>query len=149
LGGSGLAGNDSKLFEIETKIAHQGEVNKARYNPGKSSVIATKTVSGEVHIFDYTKHPPKPENDVVKPDMKLLGHREEGFGLNWNPKKHNLIASGGNDYKVLVWNIEAGGSAVTPLLEMNHHKGPVEDVGWNRVATDILASVADDKQILL
>lgn len=43
-------------------MVHEGEVNRARYNPFKVNVIASKTVSGEVHIFDYTKHPTKPEN---------------------------------------------------------------------------------------
>ena len=40
---------------------------------------------GEVHIFDYFKHPTKPQTDEVKPDLKLLGHKKEGYGLSWSP----------------------------------------------------------------
>ena len=32
--------------EIEVKILHEGEINKARFMPQKSNVIATKTTSG-------------------------------------------------------------------------------------------------------
>lgn len=42
--------------------------------PQSYNVIATKTISGEVHIFDYFKHSRKPENDEVKPSLKLRGH---------------------------------------------------------------------------
>jgi len=52
--------------------------------PQKRNIIATKTISGEVHIFDYFKHPTTPENDEVKPQIKLAGHSKEGYGLNWN-----------------------------------------------------------------
>lgn len=47
--------------------------------PQKFNVIATKTTSGEVHIFDYTQHPTKPENDIVKPQLRLTGHSKEGL----------------------------------------------------------------------
>ena len=40
--------------EIEVKIIHEGEINKARFMQQKSNVIATKTTSGQVHIFDYS-----------------------------------------------------------------------------------------------
>lgn len=46
-------------------MVHEGEVNRARYMPQKYNIIATKTVSGEVHIFDYTQHPAEPENENV------------------------------------------------------------------------------------
>ena len=78
VGGLGLATAENKI-DIETKILHQGEVNRARYMPQKFNVIATKTVSGEVHVFDYTQHPTKPENDIVKPQLRLTGHTKEGY----------------------------------------------------------------------
>lgn len=47
-------------IEIEIKINHEGEVNRARYMPQNPCVIATKTPSSDVLVFDYTKHPSKP-----------------------------------------------------------------------------------------
>ena len=78
MGGLGLATAENKI-DIETKILHQGEVNRARYLPQKFNVIATKTTSGEVHVFDYTQHPTKPENDIVRPQLRLMGHSKEGY----------------------------------------------------------------------
>ena len=71
-GGADLPKNER--IQVELQINHQGEVNRARYMPQMYKIIATKTVSGEVHIFDYFKHGACPTTDEVKPDMVLLGH---------------------------------------------------------------------------
>lgn len=46
--------------------------------PQNPDLIATKTVMGEVYIFDRTKHPSQPTTDVCKPDIILRGHTKEG-----------------------------------------------------------------------
>ena len=113
MGGLGLATAENKI-DIETKILHQGEVNRARYMPQKFNVIATKTTSGEVHVFDYTQHPTKPENDIVRPQLRLMGHSKEGYyqriiifvkkykryALSWNKKRQGYLLSGAYDNKV-------------------------------------------------
>ncbi|GFV27696.1 histone-binding protein RBBP4 [Trichonephila clavipes] len=53
-------GSVSGKIEIEIKINHEGEVNRARFMPQNPCIIATKTPSSDVLIFDYTKHPSKP-----------------------------------------------------------------------------------------
>lgn len=68
---------------IWPQINHDGEVNRARYMPQNSFVIATKTVSAEVYVFDYSKHPSKPSPDgVCNPDLRLTGHQTEGCAPN-------------------------------------------------------------------
>ena len=56
----GFASVSGKI-EIEIKINHEGEVNRARYMPQNPCIIATKTPSSDVLVFDYTKHPSKPD----------------------------------------------------------------------------------------
>jgi histone-binding protein RBBP4 len=91
---------ESKI-ELETKLHHDGEVNRARVCPyGDHNLIATKTVKGEVHIFNYFKHPPKPSEPHTKPEQRLTGHNAEGYGLSWSRLKQGYIASGGTDNKV-------------------------------------------------
>lgn len=92
-------------ISIHTQINHAGEVNKARYMPQSQNIIATKTNSGEVHIFDYFKHTSRPSTDEVKPDLKLLGHKREGFGLAWNPVKAGVLLSGSDDNLICVWDV--------------------------------------------
>ena len=73
-------GNAECKINITNRIYHEGEVNRARYMPQNPCIIATKTVSGEVFVFDYTKHPSVPVNDdrICRPEMKLVGQTKEG-----------------------------------------------------------------------
>lgn len=66
-------------IQIIQKINHAGEVNRARYMPQNPDLIATKAVTGEVLVFDRTKHSSEPERGgVCKPDIRLVGQTREG-----------------------------------------------------------------------
>lgn len=110
VGGTGITKEKSTRISIDIQINHQGEVNKARYMPQDQKIIATKTTCGEVDIFDYFKHPKTPVNDEVKPDLRLIGHTQEGYGLSWNPIKKGLLLSGSDDCKACVWDVNATNS---------------------------------------
>ena len=65
-------GSVSGKIEIEIKINHEGEVNRARYMPQNPCVIATRTPTSDVLVFDYTKHPSKPDpSGECHPDLRL------------------------------------------------------------------------------
>lgn len=50
--------------------------------PQNQDIIATKTVLGDVFIFDRTKHPLKPPADgTCSPELRLKGHTKEGYLL--------------------------------------------------------------------
>ena len=95
-------------IEIEIKINHEGEVNRARYMPQNPCVIATKTPSSDVFVFDYTKHPSKPDpNGQCQPDLRLRGHQKEGYGLSWNPNLNGYLLSASDDHTICLWDINA------------------------------------------
>lgn len=101
-------GSVSGKIEIEIKINHEGEVNRARYMPQNPCVIATKTPSCDVLVFDYTKHPSKPDpNGVCVPDLRLKGHQKEGYGLSWNPNLNGHLLSASDDHTICLWDINA------------------------------------------
>ena len=85
-----------------------GEVNRARFMPQNPCVIATKTPSSDVLVFDYTKHPSKPDpNGVCHPDLRLRGHQKEGYGLSWNPNLNGYLLSASDDHTICLWDINA------------------------------------------
>lgn len=137
-------------IEYEVKMNHQGDVNKALPNPKRNNLIASKTDSGEVHVFDYHKHKSRPEDSIVKPELKLLGHEKEGFGLSWHPTEL-LLASGSNDSKVCVWDLtkkDTSGS-LFPILTFTEHTDVCEDVCFSPDNPNLLASVGDDRMFIL
>lgn len=94
--------------QIIQQIYHEGEVNRARYMPQNPFIIATKTVSAEVYVFYYSKHPSKPPLDgPCNPDLRLRGHISEGYGLSWSPFKQGHLLSGSDDHQICLWDISA------------------------------------------
>eukprot|EP01139_Manchomonas_bermudensis_P022737 Amastigsp_a696591_10.p1 type:complete len:294 gc:universal Amastigsp_a696591_10:931-50(-) len=122
--------------------------------PQNPNLIATKTVRGEVLVFDYTKHPSKvhKEDQKCSPELRLTGHRKEGYGLAWHPLKEGHLLSGSDDSLVCLWDISSAtkaSSEVAAVATYTGHAAVVEDVAWHPVHECLFASVGDDKKILI
>lgn len=74
--------------------------------PQNSFLIATKTISAEVYVFDYSKHPSKPTDNTCNPDLRLQGHKTEGYGLAWSPFMDGHLISGSDDATICLWDIQ-------------------------------------------
>lgn len=151
-GGYG-AGPHGKV-EIIQRINHEGEVNRARYMPQNPFVIATKTPSGDVFIFDTSRHPLKPPADGrCSPQLRLRGHKKEGYGLSWSPRDHGKLASGAEDRLICTWDIQdpsgKSGGYLDPSGIYEGHTDVVEDVSWHNHHSQTFASVGDDRKLLL
>jgi histone-binding protein RBBP4 len=153
----GFGGAFGKV-EIKVRINHEGEVNRARHCPSNKFWVATKTVGGEVHLFDTSKHPSTPKDDGVSPQLRLAGHTKEGYGLAWNPcaGREGHLLSGSDDAVVCLWDVKAAqtsgaaaNGAVAPLRRLTAHEAVVEDVAWHRSHPDVFGSVGDDRTLRL
>lgn len=83
LGGHTLAATQPRI-QVTQRINHPGEVNRARYMPQNPDLIATKAVSGEVLVWDRTKHSSDPDRTgAIKPDIRLVGQTKEGRVLGY------------------------------------------------------------------
>ncbi|KAG6425089.1 hypothetical protein SASPL_115513 [Salvia splendens] len=136
--------------QIIQQINHDGEVNRARYMPQNPFIIATKTVSAEVYVFDYSKHPSKPPLDgACNPDLRLRGHSTEGYGLSWSQFKQGHLLSGSDDSQICLWDINAApkNKALDAMQIFKIHEGVVEDVAWHLRHEYLFGSVGDDQYL--
>jgi len=150
-GGYGFGGTMGKI-ESKIKINHDGEVNRARFMPQNMSLIATKTVSSEVYVFDYTKHPAVPTDDKCNPELRLQGHKKEGYGLSWSPYKEGHLLSGSDDCQICLWDLSAAkqlNSSLEAKTIFTAHTSVVEDVAWHLHHDSYFGSVGDDKKLLI
>ena len=135
-----------KKFEIEIKIRHEGEVNKAKASPHESNLIATQTNKGEIHIFNYYNYPKEPKDDIIpEPTKKLKYHTKLGYALSWSNFEKNYLLSGSYDGSVCIWDINSKNSE--PLYKFNEHKSECEDVCFNKKQNYIFGTCGDDKKI--
>lgn len=149
----GYNGPDSKL-SITQKINHDGEVNRARYMPSNPDIIATRTILGPVYIFDRTKHPSTPSPDgICSPDLKLVGHSKEGYGMSWHPRVPGSLLTASEDTTICAWDLNAWvrdkGAVLEPTRVYTGHTAWVEDVAWSSLVEQVFASVGDDKKLMI
>ncbi|KAH7352016.1 hypothetical protein KP509_19G025100 [Ceratopteris richardii] len=121
--------------------------------PQNPFIISTKTVNAEVYVFDYSKHPSKPpQQRHCKPDLRLQGHKTEGYGLSWSSLKEGHLLSGSDDARICLWDISAnpkGQNMVEAKQIYEYHSGVVEDVAWHLRNEYLFGSVGDDCRLLI
>ncbi|KAL7331550.1 Histone acetyltransferase type B subunit 2 [Mucor circinelloides] len=147
---------DNETFiKITQKILHDGEVNRARYQIENPDIIATKSRTGDVYVFDRTTFDSMPkEGEKFNPTLRLTGHDKEGYGLAWSPHKGNSthLLSAGFDSKICQWDI-AGTTKenreLEPVRTYTAHTTGVEDVAWHTKFESIFASVGDDARLMI
>ncbi|CAJ0918730.1 unnamed protein product, partial [Mesorhabditis belari] len=130
-------GSQAGKIDIEQRINHDGEVNRARYMPQNPHIIATKSPNTE-------------------PTLKLRGHTKEGYGLSWNPNLAGHLLSASDDQTVCLWDISsnvsggtAAGSFVDAKNKFHAHQSVVEDVAWHVLHDSVFGSVGDDKKLMI
>lgn len=129
-------------LKISQSIPLSSEANRILYCPLATNIIACRTESPEVLIYDYTKH--SSFNSSREPDAILKGHEDGGFALDWNPMKFGQLVTGGRDNMVNVFDINSG-----ILYSKKYHTGIVNDVSSSRLDPHIFCSVSDDLSVAI
>jgi histone-binding protein RBBP4 len=142
-------GRVAERIEVRQRINHDGEVNRARHMPQNPNIVATKSPSRDVLVFDITKHPSHPEDDgVCRPELRLTGHTLDGYGLAWSPRRPGVLLSGSDDATVCLWDTAT--AKCEPLATLRGvHTAVIEDVAWHASREDVFATVGDDKLLLV
>ncbi|CAF0945522.1 unnamed protein product [Rotaria sordida] len=150
LGGFGLING---RIEVDVKINHEGEVNRARYMPQNPQIIATKTPLSDVLVFNIDTHPlGKEQAGECNPELRLKGHTREGYGLSWNSNSNGHLLSAADDHTVCLWNINMQpqqGKNLDALSIYTGHSMVVEDVAWHCKHPSIFGSVGDDQKLMV
>eukprot|EP01103_Thecamoeba_quadrilineata_P016029 TRINITY_DN5241_c0_g1_i1.p1 TRINITY_DN5241_c0_g1~~TRINITY_DN5241_c0_g1_i1.p1 ORF type:complete len:419 (+),score=62.19 TRINITY_DN5241_c0_g1_i1:113-1258(+) len=149
---SGFKSTSAKV-EITQKINHDGEVNRARYMPQNPSIVATKTISSEVYVFDVSRHPLRPPPDgKCTPEIILCGHSKDGYGISWSPSKSGNLLSSSDDKTICLWDVTGNTKSQTRLdclSRFSGHLSVVEDVAWHNKTDTCFGSVGDDKNLII
>jgi len=74
------------------------------------------------------------------------------FGLAWNPCRTGEILGASEDATVCLWDVNSYSKANTtihPLTTFRGHGSVVGDVDWHATQENVLASVGDDRMLLM
>lgn len=145
--GAGGTGKIGKIA-ITKSIDHHGEVNRARYMPQNSDIVATSGITGTVHLFKLSTYPEQ-ASGKFEPTAALKAHKKNGYGLSWNPQVSGRLLSSSDDQTVALWDVGDGTSSVQPTTVFHDHTDIVNDVAWHTSGGVMFGSVSDDRRILI
>merc|ERR1711962_798432 len=119
--------------------------------------IAVGTMEPEINIWDLDvidtiepvftlgqkkkKKKKKKKNAAAEPAGKLSGHTDSVLSLSWNRNVKKILASGGADSTVLLWDMTQG----NPVHSLKHHKNKVQSIAWHPVEAQSLLTASFDK----
>ena len=82
---------------ILTLKPNSESVRDVQYCPTSQSRLAASFDNGTVQVWDVRK--------VKKREAKLSGHNGIVLAIDWHPKRPNILASGGRDRWIHVWDL--------------------------------------------
>ncbi|KRX60609.1 putative histone-binding protein Caf1 [Trichinella sp. T9] len=164
-----LFDNDPTRFKIQKRIPHPGEVNCIKHMPHFPQYVATKSMDGDIYLFDCNKYSENSEfmvfvmnflhccacnktNSEVPPEARLCGHSGEGYGLSWNPGNAGYLLSSAEDRMIFLWDVKSvvtPNSVLEPIETFTGHEKGVQDVQWHFFNENVFGSVGDDEKLML
>jgi WD40 repeat protein len=93
-----------------TSLPHSSGLRSAVFSPDRST-LASATEDGGVYVWNVTRYPVTPE--------LLRGHEGTVYGVAFRPPNGEILASGGADRTVRLWNVKTGEQIGPPLLGHN------------------------------
>lgn len=136
-------GFGSSRVRISQQIPVPKEVNRARYMPGDSRFIATRTDSPEVCVYDYTKHPSFAKE--ASPEVVFRDHTSGGYALLWNHLKEGELLSAGYDGLICSFQLGEGETSTNQICL----KEEVNDISLSQNTQTLAAALEKHGCVLL
>jgi len=130
-----MPGHTARVGALSWKLSGGGGGASSGLPSSCSSLLASGSRDRLIHLRD-------PRSDSPY-EMRLCGHKQEVCGLRWSFDERSMLASGGNDNKLLVWDVRRGSassSSMQPLHTFADHTAAVKAIAWSPHQHGLLAS---------
>ncbi|KAK0213013.1 WD40-repeat-containing domain protein [Desarmillaria ectypa] len=143
---------------ITQLIAHDREVYDVAWLPGSTDIFVSVGADGSLRAFDLRSlehstilyETPAPKNvpvPSVSPSSSARPPTSPLLRIAFNPSDSNYMSTFHMDgSEVQILDMRSPGQ---PVIELKVHHGPVNALGWGSAEHPLLATAADDCQLLL
>lgn len=126
---------------------------------GKTLAVAGTTYEGDLsddvsknrvyirlyHLEDLRSQPMKVSMTLLPTDKTIKTHADSILTLAFSPTDNDMLASGGLDHTVCVWNVQTGKPVwdIDSLSNDDYHRGPITGLAWSADGKRIASSSFD------
>jgi hypothetical protein len=135
---------------------HFNDINCLGWNSVATELVATGDSDGIVRVFD-TRSLGSPLHTIAAGSEGYgwlsstsaehpPGHVGSVMTVEWMPHSSTILASGGDDCALRIWNtaeIAVDGSGLLPVFAHAGHRHPVVDIDWNEHSPGTLATLSE------
>lgn len=118
---------------------HFASIEDVQFSPHQPYVIGTASVDKSLRFWDTRmskKNPPIIVENAHDSDVNVL---------SWNHINDHLIASGGDDNRIKVWDTAMIGNG--PVANIKWHTGPINCLMWDPFEESQLAAGSEDDRL--
>jgi ribosome assembly protein RRB1 len=121
-------------------LPHDGGVNRVRTMPQQSSIIATWSDTGKVHMYNVQSYldKSKPTTPNDKNPIFTHSHGIEGFAMDWSTVAMGQLATGDCHGGIHIWTL--GNSHHFHVSPSYQSEQSVEDLQWSPTESTVLAA---------
>lgn len=123
--------------------AHSAQIQDLAWNPFHAWVLATAAADGNIRLWKLPEHGLTGDINADSAQATLAGHGKRVDTIAWHPSAVNVLASGGPDATVRVWDITTSNDTLKVSGMM---KDAVDSVSWNWDGS-LLAVTSRDKKL--
>jgi len=120
---------------------HKGSVEDLQWSPVEREMFVSGSVDRTVRVWDARVGGPKRRSVA-----SVVAHESDVNVVACNPFHPNVVASGGDDGVIKVWDIK---SFKEPMMQLYWHMGPITSLEWSPEEESVLAASGEDDQITL
>ncbi|XP_025416385.1 glutamate-rich WD repeat-containing protein 1 [Sipha flava] len=130
------------VVNLQSLDGHKESVEDLQWSPTEVNVLASCSVDRSLRIWDTRLAPNKANMLTI-----ANAHDNDVNVINWN-KKEPLIVSGGDDGKLMIWDLRQFKKG-NELAVFKHHTSAITTVEWSPDDSSVFASGGDDDQIAI
>ncbi len=144
--GGAAAGSEGFAPLLRFQAHRDGSAGDVQWSKRHADIFASVGDDRRLCIFDarQIKAAPPGSGELAKPKSEVEAHGKEVQALCWSYHHEFLLATGGNDHVVKLWDLR---DISTPVHCFAGHTGDIFKVEWAPFSAAVLASCGDDRRV--